>query len=126
MFACPIPKVYQSATGDGMLSKIAELNDQLRQNLFTPGQNQVFVSAAVSSLPYLERARLLDKVQKFNDFNEENNPYGERDFSRIEHNGTNYFWKIDYYNKTMDAGSEDASNPDITTRVLTIMRSDEY
>jgi hypothetical protein len=53
-----------------MLSKIAELNDQLRQNLFTPGQNQVFVSAAVSSLPYLERALLLDKVQKFNDFNE--------------------------------------------------------
>lgn len=106
--------------------KIAELNDQLRQNLFIPGLNRVFVSAAVSSLPYLERARLLDKVQKFNDFNEGNNPYGERDFSRIEHNGTNYFWKIDYYNKTMDAGSEDASNPDITTRVLTIMRADEY
>ncbi len=126
MFACPIPKVYQSATGDGMLSKIAELNDQLRQNLFTPGQNQVFVSAAVSSLPYLERARLLDKVQKFNDFNEENNPYGERDFSRIEHNGTNYFWKIDYYNKTMDAGSENPADENITIRVLTIMRSDEY
>jgi hypothetical protein len=126
MFACPIPKVYQSATGDGMLSKIAELNDQLRQNLFTPGQNQVFVSAAVSSLPYLERARLLDKVQKFNDFNEDNNPYGERDFSRIEHNGTNYFWKIDYYNKTMDAGSENPADETITIRVLTIMRADEY
>ena len=106
--------------------KIAELNDQLRQNLFTPGQNQVFVSAAVSSLPYLERARLLDKVQKFNDFNEENNPYGERDFSRIEHQGINYFWKIDYYNKTMDAGSENPADETITIRVLTIMRSDEY
>ena len=126
MFACPIPKVYQSATGDGMLSKIAELNDQLRQNLFTPGQNQVFVSAAVSSLPYLERVRLLDKVQKFNDFNEENNPYGERDFSRIEHQGINYFWKIDYYNKTMDAGSENPADETITIRVLTIMRADEY
>ena len=30
-----------------MLSKIAELNDQLRQNLFTPGLNRVFVSATV-------------------------------------------------------------------------------
>lgn len=126
MFACPIPKVYQSATGGGMLSKIAELNDQLRQNLFTPGLNRVFVSAAVSSLPYLERALLLDKVQKFNDFNEANDPYQEHDFARIEHRGINYLFKIDYYNKTMDAGSEDASNPDITTRVLTIMRSDEY
>ena len=126
MFACPIPKVYQSATGDGMLSKIAELNDQLRQNLFTPGQNQVFVSAAVSSLPYLERARLLDKVQKFNDFNESNDAYQEHDFSRIEHNGITYFWKIDYYNKTMDAGSENPADETITIRVLTIMRSDEY
>lgn len=106
--------------------KIAELNDQLRQNLFTPGLNRVFVSAAVSSLPYLERALLLDKVQKFNDFNPDNDAYQEHDFGRIKHNGINYFWKIDYYNKTMDAGSEDASNPDITTRVLTIMRSDEY
>ena len=109
-----------------MLSKIAELNDQLRQNLFTPGLNRVFVSAAVSSLPYLERARLLDKVQKFNDFNEANDPYQEHDFARIEHRGINYLFKIDYYNKIMDAGSEDASNPDITTRVLTIMRADEY
>lgn len=109
-----------------MLSKIAELNDQLRQNLFTPGQNQVFISNRVNSLPYLERARLLDKVQKFNDFNEANDPYQEHDFACIEHRGINYLFKIDYYNKTMDAGSEDASNPDITTRVLTIMRSDEY
>ena len=126
MFACPIPKVYQSTTGGGMLSKIAKLNYDLRQNLFTPGLNQVFVSATVSSLPYLERALLLDKVQKFNDFNPDNDPYQAHDFSRIEHNGTNYFWKIDYYNKTMDAGSDDPSNPDITTRVLTIMRTDEY
>ena len=126
MFACPIPKVYQSATGGGMLSKIAKLNDDLRQNLFTPGLNRVFVSAAVSSLPYLERALLLDKVQKFNDFNESNDAYQEHDFSRIEHNGITYFWKIDYYNKTMDAGSENPADETITIRVLTIMRSDEY
>ena len=44
-------------------NKIAELNDKLRKNLFTPGKNQVFISAGVSSLPYLEQARLLDKVQ---------------------------------------------------------------
>ena len=126
MFTCPVPKIYQSTTGGGMLSKIAELNDQLRQNLFTPGSNRVFVSAAVSSLPYLERALLLDRVQTFNDFNPDNDPYSQHDFGKLEHNGINYFWKIDYYNKTMDAGSEAPSNPDITTRVLTIMRADEY
>ena len=107
-------------------NKIAELNNDLRKNLFTPGQNQVFISQGVNSLPYIERARLLDKVQNFNDFNEGNNPYFENDFACIEHRGIKYFWKIDYYNKTMDAGSDDPSNPDITIRVLTIMRADEY
>ena len=107
-------------------NKIAELNDNLRKNLFTPGQNQVFISQGVNSLPFLERARLLDKVQNFNDFNKGNNPYGERDFSRIEHRGINYFWKIDYYNLDMDAGSENPADETITTRVLTIMRADEY
>ena len=109
-----------------MLSKIAKLNDDLRQNLFTPGSNRVFVSAAVSSLPYLERALLLDKVQKFNDFNPDNDPYSEHDFGRIEYNGINYFWKIDYYNETMDAGSDNPADENITIRVLTIMRADEY
>ncbi len=70
-----------------MLNKIATLNDDFRQNLFTPGSNWVFVSEGVSSLPYLERALLLDKVQKFNDFNPNNDPYAEHDFARIGHNG---------------------------------------
>ena len=126
MFACPIPKVYQSATGGGMLSKIAELNDKLRQNLFNPGKDKVILTQGVSNLPFDEQLRILIKVKLFNNFNAGNDVYQEHDFGRIEHNGINYFWKIDYYNKTMDAGSEDASNPDITTRVLTIMRSDEY
>ena len=106
--------------------KIAELNDNLRKNLFTPGQNQVFISHAVNSLPYLERARLLDKVQNFNNFNKSNDPYKEHDFARIEHRGINYCFKIDYYNRDMDAGSENPADETITTRVLTIMRADEY
>ena len=106
--------------------KIAELNDNLRKNLFTPGQNQVFISHAVNSLPYLERARLLDKVQNFNNFNKSNDPYFEHDCAFIEHRGINYLFKIDYFNRDMDAGSENPADETITTRVLTIMRADEY
>ena len=108
------------------MNKIAELNDNLRKNLFTPGQNQVFISHAVNSLPYLERARLLDKVQNFNNFNKSNDPYFEHDCAFIEHRGINYLFKIDYFNRDMDAGSENPADETITTRVLTIMRADEY
>ena len=107
-------------------NKIAELNDNLRQNLFNPGKDKVILTQGVSNLPFDEQLRILLKVKLFNNFNEGNDPYKQHDFSRIEHLGINYFWKIDYYNLDMDAGSDDPSNPDITTRVLTIMRADEY
>ena len=80
----------------------------------------------VSSLPLIEQMLLLKKVKDFNDFTPDNNVYNENDFGKITHNNTDYFWKIDYYDNNCELGSADPSNPDITTRVLTIMRADEY
>jgi len=60
------------------------------------------------------------------DFSSDNNPYGEHDFGSFEIDGHKLFWKIDYYALDMMHGSEDAANPDITTRVLTIMLTEEY
>ena len=108
------------------MTKIAELNDNLRRNLFNPGKNKVVITSGVATLSFIDRVGLLKKVIDFNNFNADNDPYKEHDFGRIEHNGINYFFKIDYYDTSMECGSDDPSNPDITTRVLTIMCSDEY
>jgi hypothetical protein len=37
-----------------------------------------------------------------------------------------HFWKIDSYDRNTEFGSPDPADPDVTTRVLTIMRADEY
>ena len=65
-------------------------------------------------------------VQSFADFNADNDPYGEHDFGSFEVAGEPFFWKIDYYDTDMACESDDPSDPEKTTRVLTIMLAAEY
>ena len=69
---------------------------------------------------------MLLAVQSFSDFTKDNDPYGEHDFGSFELEGERYFFKIDYYAPDLDGGSEDPADSANTTRVLTIMRADEY
>ncbi len=108
------------------MNKIAELNDNLRKHMWSPGRNKIVLTRGVCSLPLIEQMLLLKKVRNFNDFNKANDVYKHHDFGKIEHNGTNYFFKIDYYDPSMEYGSENPANENITIRVLTIMRADEY
>ncbi len=67
------------------------------------------------------------KLREFDNFTDDNDPYGEHDFGSFEHDGMKIFWKIDYYDKHCSArGSEDPSDPEQTLRVLTIMLAHEY
>jgi uncharacterized protein DUF3768 len=77
-------------------------------------------------LPIDTKARLILAVQRFSEFSAENDPHGEHDFGRFEIDGEPYFFKLDYYALDMEGGSEDPADPEKTTRVLTIMRADEY
>lgn len=61
-----------------------------------------------------------------NKFDERNDPYQEHDFGSIVFRRQKIFWKIDYYDKTLSAGSPNPCDPDVTTRVLTIMLAREY
>lgn len=99
-------------------AKIAALNDEHRRSMtgctvtrgitaLTPVVNDIFV-----------------RVRDFNDFTEDNDPYGEHDFGSFEILGTRIFWKIDYYNEEL-SGWCDPLSPDCN-RVLTIMLAEEY
>ncbi len=103
--------------------RIAELNDRFRQTYWG---GKVMTTCGVNALSEDITARLFRAVSEFDRFNWRNDPHGEHDFGKVVIDGQKFFWKIDYYNNTMDAGSEDPANPDITTRVLTIMLASEY
>ncbi len=104
-------------------AKIAELNDHLRRT-FTGGR--VTMTAAVAALDPAEKIKVLESVRAFTDFNPDNNPHGENDFGVVTVKYEQYFWKADYYDLTVTYGSEDPSDPTITTRVLTVGRMDDY
>ena len=103
---------------------IAQLNDRFRQGDHTLGQ--VRTTPVVQALTSEEQQELFRLVRVFDDFTPGNDPYGEHDFESIEFQGDKYYFKIDYYDKSLKYGSEDPVNTAVTTRVMTIMHSSEY
>jgi hypothetical protein len=102
---------------------IHQLNDLFRET-FIGGR--VILTQGITFLSDEDREEVITKVRAFDDFSEDNDPYGEHDFGAIEHKGDKIFWKIDYYDPTMTQGSEDPADPTKTRRVLTIMFANEY
>ena len=101
---------------------IRTLNDRFRcsqqggQVFLTPG-----IIAIDKGVPDIVRA-----VFEFDDFNADNDPYGQHDFGAIIFQGQKIFWKIDYYDNNLEYGSEDPADASVTSRVLTIMLASEY
>lgn len=102
---------------------IRRLNDAFRTS-FVGGL--VLLTPGVEVLPPALKARVLQRVRTFAGFNNDNDPRGEHDFCAFVVDGQRYFAKIDYYDRAVQGGSEDPSDPHKTTRVLTIMRAVEY
>lgn len=106
--------------------RIATLNDLLRRTM-SPQFGKVLMTQGIQSLekPLLSQAIAL--VQGFSDFSQDNDPHGERDFGAINlADGTRIFWKIDYYDRNLEYGSDNPADSAKTARVLTIMLADEY
>lgn len=104
--------------------RIADLNDLLRTTFMT---GRVVLTEGIVSLPDDLRSTTIEKVQSFDAFTPDNDPYGEHDFGSIEVFGVGkVFWKIDYYDRDYCFHSGDATDPTKTRRVLTIMLASEY
>jgi hypothetical protein len=105
------------------VDRIRALNDAFRRT-FIGGA--VMITAGVEARPVEQRRALLAKVRAFDAFTEDNDPHGEHDFGAVDEGGVRYFWKVDCYDRATEFGSPDPGDPAVTTRVLTILRADEY
>lgn len=105
------------------MNPIAILNDAFRTT-FIGGI--VVLTAGVQTLDEAEQRAVLQAVQSFTDFTEDNDPYQEHDCAVFVVNNKRYLFKIDYYDLNLEYGSENPEDPSLTKRVMTVMSADEY
>jgi Protein of unknown function (DUF3768) len=116
---------------------IAHLNDQLRANIFTYQSarssarwNRVVLTPGIAALAEEAKLRpVLEAVKDFNDFSQDNDPYCEHDYGRVEAESLKLneavMWKIDYYDRALESLSENPADALQTRRVLTVMFASE-
>lgn len=97
--------------------EIAKKNDEFHRSGFG-----VVVTSGVQVLEDL--SGLLDDIRHFNEFAEDNDPYGEHDFGTVYWFDENVFWKIDYYDQALKCGRDPLDVE--CKRVLTVMLASEY
>jgi hypothetical protein len=103
--------------------RIRALNDDLRKNLLGGG---VLITTGIAALGAEAVERLVKTIAVFDDFCHANDPHEEHDFGVLDFDGTMVAFKIDYYDRSLNFHSPNPADPAITTRVITLMRADEY
>jgi len=128
------------ATASEQTARIARLNDLARRAMGVACT--AVATVGFRSLPEADQSQVRELIETYDAFDEDNDPHSERDFGCVFQLGdgrwtterprsrdderVRVFWKFDYYDRDLRFGSEDAANPAVTRRVLTIMLADEY
>ena len=102
-------------------ARIRQLNDLFRQTLLG---GRAVITRCIASRK--DVAEIIDRVRIFDEFSEDSDPYGEHDFGAFDYDGETSFWKIDYFDRSLNVGSPNPADPFVTTRVLTVMLAEEY
>lgn len=113
------------------MQTIKEQNDLFRR--FTPFcklsglKGECVITSGIAALEPEAVAQIIEKVQTFDSFTQDNDPYGKHDFGAFDHPAAGkVFWKIDYYSPSLQQSSKNPADPRRTYRVLTVMLAQEY
>jgi Protein of unknown function (DUF3768) len=129
-----------SAAAREQTARIARLNDLARRAMGVACT--AVATVGFRSLSETDQSHVSELIETYDAFDEDSDPHGERDFGCVYQLGDGQwtterprvcdderervFWKFDYYDRQMEFASDDAANPAITRRVLTIMLAQEY
>lgn len=105
-------------------SRIRELNDRFRTH--GQGRGSIMVTSGIQEKGAEFVLAAVEAVRAFDNFSQDNDPWGEHDFGAVELEGEKVFFKFDYYDLALRQGSENPANEGCTHRVLTIMLANEY
>ncbi|MBZ9864240.1 DUF3768 domain-containing protein [Mesorhizobium sp. CA15] len=108
---------------DETVVKTRQLNDDLRSRRLG---GTIVITAGIGALGPSAIKDIISAITAFDAFTPENDPYGEHDCAVMTVNEIKIVWKIDYYDLTRRYHSSDPSDRNVTSRVMTIMRADEY
>ena len=76
----------------------SKTNDALRESIPCVSRpNLLLVTSGVDALGLEAVTEILQKVRDFDEFDENNDPYGEHDFGAFDYKSKKIFWKIDDY-----------------------------
>ena len=103
--------------------QIRALNDRLRIRRLGGFFN---ITQGVKALGHECHLVIRQRIAEFDDFNFNNDPFGEHDFGKLTVDGHKLFWKIDYFDINVEYHSPDPADPKVTRRSLTIMLASEY
>lgn len=108
---------------DENVQKVRTLNDNLRIHRLG---GAVVITAGIAGLGASKINRIIAAITTFDGFNEDNDPHGEHDCAVMTIEGVKIIWKIDYYDLSRRFLSPDPTDINVTSRVMTVMRADEY
>lgn len=107
----------------GKAARIRGLNDQLRCKALG---GRIVITGGIEALGSRAAAKVLAAVAGFDEFTEDNDPWGEHDCAVLTVEGRRIIFKVDYFDRDLAYHSPDASDPAVTERVMTVMLAEEY
>jgi hypothetical protein len=105
------------------IERTRTLNDVFRR---TGQGGKIMITQGISQMALPLQAHLMGLIRQYDEFSSDNDQYGEHDFGALKLHGESIFWKIDYYDQSLEYGSPDPADADITIRVMTVMFANEY